>query len=148
MVRFSNDPKKFLQNIDKLPEELVREIYYYVPKSVTIFLTKRNYVQDHHLIIKIINKEQIENYIRVMIRQDNNFVFKQLLVDYHKRWLEMKNYYYRNCIYSNYITFLETYAFDNESEKCRNAITELFQELGFNKNQHKKNVIKYIKWRT
>lgn len=147
-MRFSNDPIKFLQNVDILPEELVREIYKYIPKCVTLFLTKRNYIQDHHLIIKIINKENIENYIRTMIRQDNDFVFKQLLVDYHKKWFEMKKYYYRNCIYSNYITFLDAYSFDNESTKCINLLTTFFQEQGLSKNQHKKNVIKYIKWRT
>ena len=83
-----------------------------------------------------------------MIRQDNDFVFKQLLVDYHKKWFEMKKYYYRNCIYSNYITFLDAYSFDNESTKCINLLTTFFQEQGLSKNQHKKNVIKYIKWRT
>jgi hypothetical protein len=40
------------------------------------------------------------------------------------------------------------YALDNESKKCRNLITELFEEQGLSKNQHKKNVIKYIRWKT
>jgi hypothetical protein len=83
-----------------------------------------------------------------MIRQDNDFVFKQLLVENRKRWFEMTKWYYKSCIYSNYITFLEMYALDNESKKCRNLITELFEEQGLSKNQHKKNVIKYIRWKT
>jgi hypothetical protein len=48
MGRFSNDPAKFGQNMDRLPEELVREIYYYVPQSITTFLTKKSYLKDHH----------------------------------------------------------------------------------------------------
>ena len=147
-MRFSNDPAKFMQNIDRLPEELVREIYGYVPKCVTIFLTKKNYLKEHHLMINMINRGNIENYIRAMVRQDNDFVFKQLLVEHSKRWFEMKKCYYQHYIYSNYITFLETYALENESTKCRNLITELFQEQGLGKNQHKKNVIKYIRWKT
>jgi hypothetical protein len=83
-----------------------------------------------------------------MIRQDNDFVFKQLLVENRKRWFEMTKWYHKNYIYSNYITFLEMYALDNESKKCRNLITELFEEQGLSKNQHKKNVIKYIRWKT
>jgi|688.fasta_scaffold09222_12 hypothetical protein len=148
MGRFSNDPAKFGQNMDRLPEELVREIYYYVPQSITTFLTKKSYLKDHHLVIKWISKGNIENYIRAMIRQDNDFVFKQLLVENRKRWFEMTKWYHKNYIYSNYITFLEMYALDNESKKCRNLITELFEEQGLSKNQHKKNVIKYIRWKT
>jgi hypothetical protein len=82
-----------------------------------------------------------------MIRQDNDFVFKQLLKENYQRWLNMKKCYYKNCIYSNYITFLESYAIDNESTKCRKLIIDLFQELGLSKNQHKKNVSKYIRWK-
>ena len=99
-------------------------------------------------MINMINRGNIENYIRAMVRQDNDFVFKQLLVEHSKRWFEMKKCYYQHYIYSNYITFLETYALENESTKCRNLITELFQEQGLGKNQHKKNVIKYIRWKT
>ena len=106
MGRFSNDPAKFGQNMDRLPEELVREIYYYVPQSITTFLTKKSYLKDHHLVIKWISKGNIENYIRAMIRQDNDFVFKQLLVENRKRWFEMTKWYHKNYIYSNYITFL------------------------------------------
>ena len=60
----------------------------------------------------------------------------------------MKNYYYKNGIHSNYIVFLESYAIDNESVKCRKIIGELFEELGLRKNQHKKNSIKYIRWKS
>ena len=95
-----------------------------------------------------INKSNIENYYRAMIRQDNDFVLKQLLVENQKKWFNMKKYYYKTCIYTNYITFMESYAIENQSTKCRKLIFELFQELGLNKNQHKKNIIKYIRWKT
>lgn len=82
-----------------------------------------------------------------MVRQDNEFVFKQLLKENYKRWINMKKCYYQNCIYSNYITFLESYAIDNESTKCRKSIIELFEEQGLSKNQHKKKISKYIRWK-
>jgi hypothetical protein len=59
----------------------------------------------------------------------------------------MREYYYKDRIFSNYLIFLETYALDNDSIKCKNAIKELFEILGLNKNQHKKNAIKYIRWK-
>jgi hypothetical protein len=83
-----------------------------------------------------------------MVRQDNDFVFNLLLVENYKRWLNMKKYYYKECIYGNYVNFLESYAIDNKSLKCRKLIINFFEEQGLNKNQHKKNIIRYIRWTT
>ena len=47
---FLNDSTFFLKNIDKLSDELIDIIYSYIPKSVTIFLTKKNYIKDHYLL--------------------------------------------------------------------------------------------------
>jgi hypothetical protein len=145
---FSNDPKDFFKNVDKLPEVLVDIVYSYIPKSVTTFLTKKNYIENHHLIRQFINKRKIEQYIRAMVRDDNDFVFSHLLVDNYRRWLNMRKYYYKECIYGNYLNFLESYAIDNKSSKCRKLILKLFEEQGLSKNQHKKNTIRYIRWKT
>ncbi len=145
---FSNDTKDFFKNVDSLPDVIIDIIHSYIPKVVMIFLTKENYLKDHHLIRKIIDKRKIEQYIRCMVRQDNDFVFKQLLVENYQRWSNMKKYYYKETIYSNYVIFLNSYAIDNHSSKCRKIIKELFEELGLSKNQHKKNTIKYIRWRS
>ena len=147
-MTFSNDYNFFLKNIDKLSYELTDVIYSYVQKSVTIFLTKKNYIKEHYLLRRFINKRNIEQYIRIMVRQDNDFVFKLLLVENYKRWLNMKKYYYQECIYGNYVNFLESYAIDNKSSKCRKLIINLFEEEGLNKNKHKKNAIRYIRWTT
>ena len=147
--KFSNKPEHLYKNMDKLPYELVDIIYSYIPKKITVFFSKKNYFTDHRIITNyMINNGQIENYIRSIVRQDNDFVFEHLLKENHQRWLNMKNYYYRNGIHLNYIIFLESYAIDNESFKCRKLISELFEELGLSKNQHKKNTIKYIRWKT
>lgn len=145
---FSNNPKDFFKNVDKLPEVLVDIVYSYVPKSVTMFLTKENYMKDHYLIREFINKRKIEQYIRSMVRQDNDFVFKQLLVENYRRWLNMTKYYYKECIYGNYLNFLESYSIDNQSTKCRKIINIFLEEQGLSKNQHKKKTIRYIRWKT
>jgi hypothetical protein len=141
-------PNNCLKNIDKLASVLIDIIYQYIPKSITIFLTKKNYINEHYLLKSFINKKHIEQYIRAMVKQDNNFVFKLLLVENYKRWLNMKKYYYKECIYGNYVNFLESYAIDNKSLKCRKLIIDLFEEQGLNKKQHKKNAIRYIRWTT
>lgn len=147
-MEFSDNPKDFFKNIDKLPLVLVDIIRSYIPKSITLFLTKKNYIEDHQIIRSLINRYKIEQYIRSMVRQDYDFVFKLLLKENLKRWLNMKKYYYRECIYGNYLNFLESYAIDNKATKCRNLLINLFEEEGLSKNQHKKNTIKYIRWKT
>jgi len=141
-------PNNLLKSVGRLPDELIDIIYSYIPKIVTIFLTKKSYKEEHSLIKRYINNKNIENYIRTMIRQDNDFVLKHLLVENYNRWWDMKKYYYKSCIYTNYVAFLESYAIENESNKCRILIINFFEELGLRKNQHKKNIIRYIRWRT
>jgi hypothetical protein len=138
----------FFKKISSLPDELIYIVYSYIPKSVTMFLTKKKYIEDHHLIRQFIDKRKIEQYIRAMVRDDNEFVFKQLLVENYKRWLNMRKYYYKECIYGNYLNFLESYAIDNQSTKCRKIMLNFFEEEGLSKNQHKKNTIRYIRWKT
>jgi len=147
-MRFSNCKTNFLKNINSLPDVLIDEIYLYIPKTVTLFLSKKNYLQDHYLLKNYINKQQknIEYYFRAMIRQDNDFVLKQLLVENFEKWFNMKNYYYKTISYPNYLAFIQTYALENESTKCNLLILSIFEEQGISKNRHKKNVNKYIRW--
>jgi hypothetical protein len=70
-----------------------------------------------------------------------------LLVENYNRWLNMRKYYYQESIYGNYLNFLESYAIDNQSTKCRKLLLKLFEEEGLSKNQHKKNTIRYIRWK-
>jgi hypothetical protein len=145
---FSNEINDYFKNINKLPDELIDLIKSYTPEIVFIFLSKEYYLEKHYLIKKYINKRHIENYIRCMIRQDNDFVFGQMLVENWKRWINMKKYYYKRSIYSNYLNFLEEYCLENYSTRCRKLITILLEEQGLSKNQHKKNILHYIRWKT
>jgi len=148
-MRVSNDSMIFFKNIDNLPIELIELIFDYVPKIVKLFLSKQIYLEDHWIVRKYINKRDIENYIRAMIRQDNSFVFNQLLIENEKKWLNMTKYYYKNCIYGNYLIFLNSYSLENESTKCRKIIIKLLEELGLSKNRFKKkNIISYIRWKS
>jgi len=147
IINTNNDNHHYFNKINSLPNELVDIICSYIPEVVSIFLTKQNYLKNHYLIKKFIDKRNIENYIRAMVRQDNYFVFEQMLNENWKKWLSMKKCYYKNCIYSNYLIFLDHYCLDNESSECRKKIAILFKEQGLSKNQHKKNVIKYIRWK-
>lgn len=143
------EEEELLKYTVKLADELIGLIYEYIPRIVKVFLSKQMYLEDHWLIRNYINKMNIEKYIRTIIRQDNSFVLNQLLIENIKKWLYMKKYYYKNCIYANYLIFLDSYSLENESTKCRQLILSLLEELGLTKNRFKKkNIIRYIRWKT
>jgi hypothetical protein len=147
MVLFSNDESDFFNNMNKLPTELINIIQSYIPKSVTLFLTKQEYVKEHLLVRDMVKRGKMEKYIRTMIKRDNDFVFKLLLKENYERWMRMKDYYYKECIYLNYLFFLIAYSVEHNSLNCRQLITELFEEEGLCKNQHKKKIVRYIRWK-
>ena len=144
---FSNDPSKYFENINNLPKELYLIVNSYIPAIAKIQLNKELYVKYHYLFRNYINRKQLENYIRATVRQDNDFVFNQLLQENYNKWFNIKKYLYQDCIYANYIYFLKTYCVENQSTKCKEKIDNLIQELGLSKNQHKKNIIRNIRWK-
>ena len=131
--------------VNKLPTDIVNIIEEYVPKKEFVFTNKTNYQLYHHLIRPTI--KTFETYIRDIIRRDNNFVFEMIVRENYLKWFEIKNYTYKNYTFKNYVYFVINYCIENESNKCRIFIIDFLQELGLYKNQHKKNFVKYIKWK-
>uniref|UniRef100_A0A6C0HD46 Uncharacterized protein n=1 Tax=viral metagenome TaxID=1070528 RepID=A0A6C0HD46_9ZZZZ len=144
--RFSNKASIF-DNILKLPNELVSFLYSYIPTKITMFLNKKIYLKNRSLVRKMVPKNQYENYIRAMIRRDNDFVFALLIQENFERWLFFKNYVYKTMLFSNYIYFLLEYSIENESDKCKQVVNRYITKSGLSKNQHKKNTTKNIRWR-
>jgi len=135
------------ENILKLPEDIVPIINDFIPTKITMFLNKKMYLKSRSLIRKIVPKNQYENYIRAMIRRDNDFVFALLMQENFERWLFFKNYVYKATMFSNYIYFLLEYSIENESDKCKQLVNRYIVNSGLSKNQHKKNTSKNIRWR-
>jgi len=134
-----------INRINNLPDDMINVIKEYVPKKEFVFTNKQNYILYHHLIKKSI--KNYENYIRDIIRRDNDFVFNLIIKENYEKWCEIKQYRYKNMIFKNYVYFTISYCIENDSNNCRNVITKFFKEHGLGKNLHKKNVIKYIRWK-
>lgn len=133
------------EKINNLPGVIIDIIKEYIPKKILIFTNRENYNLYHHLIKKYI--KNYENYIRDMIRRDNEFVFNKIIRDNYPKWCEIKQYRYKNMIFKNYFYFTINYCIENDSNNCRNSINIFLKEHGLSKNLHKKNVIKYIRWK-
>lgn len=133
---------RFIENINKLPQEVIAIIEQYTPKKALVFTNKENYFMYHRLIRSSIT--HYENYIRDAIKRDNEFVFQTILRENYSRWSEIKNYRYKNKVFKTYVYFILSFCAENDSNNCRKVINEYFVEHGLGKNLHKKNILKYI----
>jgi hypothetical protein len=149
MMTAEQKEKQLLQKVSRLPNELIDMIYSYVPFKVKTFLNKYSYIHYHHLLRPMILKGNMENYIRDMLRRDCDFVFHHLLNENFAKWIfEIKNYKYKNNIYTNYLYFIKDFCLIQESTKCRNILNDFFKIHDLCKNQHKKNTVRNIRWKT
>jgi hypothetical protein len=135
----------FLNKIYNLPDEIIVIIKEYLPKKYLIFTSKENYISYHFLTKKMI--KNYDNYIRDIIRRDNNFVFNFIIEENYQKWYEIKQYKYKNMIFKNYLYFLINYCIENDCNNCRNVISNFLKIHGLGKNLHKKNIVKYIGWK-
>lgn len=129
----------------KLMPELVDIIKEYIQNKNLVFTNRENYRLYHPLIKPYI--KDIESYIRTMIRQDNEFVFNRIMEENCFKWYNIRKYQYKNMIFSNYLYFVISFCIDNDSNNCRKVVSDFLKEHGLGKNLHKKNVVKYIKWK-
>ena len=134
-----------IDKINKLPYEIIDIIKEYIPKQKLAFTNKSNYLLYHNSLKR--NIKNYDNYIRDMIRRDNEFVFKLIVSENYKKWYEIKQYRYKNMVFTNYLYFAINYCIEHDSNNCRNSIDNFLKQQGLGKNLHKKNVIKYIRWK-
>jgi hypothetical protein len=136
---------KIVCKINQMPNELLELIKEYINKKTLVFVNKTYYNLYHIVIKKYINK--YESYTRDIIRRDNYLVFQQICKENFNDWLNNKQYRYKCMIINNYVYFIMLFCIENDSKKCRDILLNIFEERKFGKNLHKKNVIKYIKWK-
>ena len=136
-----------ISRIQLLPEELINIIKSFLPKSALLFLNKYYYENYHYIIKKHIPINQFENFIRDIIRRDNDYVFLHILKDFYTQFLKFKTYIYKKIIYKNYFYFLNDYCIKNESMKCRNTLNEFLKVQRLCQNRHKKKTFIHIRWK-
>lgn len=134
-----------MKQISDLPDDIIRLIKEFIPVNKLVFLNKTFYNLYHHTIRKSI--PLYDNYVRDIIRRDNQFVFEMVLRENINSWLKNKQYIYKNMVFNNYVYFIMNFCIENNSERCRELLLEFLSKRDLSRNLHKKNVVKYIKWR-
>lgn len=133
-----------VKEIKDLPYDIIRVITEFIPLKKLVFVNSIYYNLYHNLLRNSI--PMYENYIRDMIRRDNDFVFEKIIGENIDRWLKNKQYRYKNMVFNNYIYFVIHYCIENNSENCRKSLMDYLIKHDLCRNLHKKKVIKYIKW--
>ena len=89
-----------IEKIKKLPDDMINLIFEFIPHKKLIFVNSSYYNQYHYLLKSSI--PMYENYIRDMIRRDNDFVFEKIIGENINRWLKNKEYRYKIKIWIRY----------------------------------------------
>lgn len=110
--------------INKLPEDMVGEIYSFIPLK-SLSLTNKFYWKRYYKI-KVNQESLTTSYWRFLLRYDYSFIFKEYLEYYFIYFIKNKKVIYQNKIFPRkveLIKYLSTFVFN--SKKCKN-ILELF----------------------
>ena len=134
-----------MKHISDLPNEIIDLIKEFIPREKLVFVNSGYYKLYHHTIKKYI--PLYSNYIRDIIRRDNEYVFEEVVKENIELWFKKKEYFYKNMIFDNYIYFIMNYCIENNSERCRDILIQYLSKRDLCRNLHKKKVVKYIKWK-
>ena len=112
-------------NINNLPEEIKKIIWYFIPDKNKIILNKYYYEKSHKLIEnnpKTPFKIYI-TYIRKILRSDLNYIFSVLLKNNYEKWKKMKqNKIIKQLQANNFIGCLNLLCIEYNASKCRKEL--------------------------
>jgi hypothetical protein len=132
-----------INKISELPNEIINYIKEFIPNCKLVFVNCSFYKLYHYTIRSKISL--YENYIRDMVRRDNDFVFKKIIEENMDRWIKNKNYVYKNMVFKNYAFFINYFCMEHNSQNCRKILYDCLNKCQLSINLYKKNTIKYIK---
>jgi hypothetical protein len=135
-----------LDIITYLPNEILNIIYHKINPIQLIFINKEKYYALNYIIDGLIGEKRYDSYVRDVIRNDYNFIFKSILNRNFSRWLWFKNYKYNNIIYPDYIHFILYYATNNNSHNCYNSVNLKLKLSELKKDYRKNSRIKNNQW--
>jgi len=126
--------------INKLPEDMVGEIYSFIHiKSLS--LTNKYYWKKHY---KSKSNIKISSYYRYLLRYDYSYIFNNYLDIYFPFFIKNKKLIYQDKIFPRKIEllkYLSTFVFD--SQKCKEVIDIYMKKNGL---VFKRIKIRFNKW--
>ena len=126
-----------------LCDDVLNYIYEFVPNDVKKSLNKslfKEYSSDYPI-------KRLNSFFINIIRQDYSFILECHLREKFKRWYKLRNWIYKNMVFHNYIEYLKYLCIEYESQKCRNMIRNIEEELQPEAGKkYKKKRIRNTRW--
>jgi len=127
-----------MMNLSLLPDDILLYIKPYISKEILVLTSKRYYLKYRKTIDSIIPEKRYEGYLRNIVRYDYEFIFSFLLKKHKQEWIKNKRIKYKNLIFDNKLYFLNYYALENNSTKCRELLNIHAKSI-LGKKWHKKS---------
>ena len=129
-----------------LPDEIIDMIWNMLDHSVKSTLDKEHFLLYNFRQYNSMSIHDQYAYNRVMIRNDDSFVFDNIISNYGRKWISNKKYVYNNNIHNNYLYFILSLIYESNASKCNEIMTTFLDKEGLSKNLYKKYRIKNIRW--
>ena len=131
--------------MEKIPDEILQEIFYFIPSSTKKLLNKKLF-KSHYFVIVTQTKinTQYHNYMRHLLH-NNCYLHIQINLDIHYiKFLKLKRWRYKNKTYPNYLMFMKSFALYNDSQKTYQLLKDYLHPS--KKNKYKRIRTKNIRW--
>lgn len=107
--------------IDRLPPELKRYIYYYLPVTIRLRLRKDDYMTFYYKYVYSRLSDEI-TYARKLISYNMSFIFELFIKSIGKKLDQNKKLYYSNIKYDSLYELYSNLCIKYESTNCRNIL--------------------------
>jgi hypothetical protein len=111
------------QEISYLPKDIHSKIIQYIPYHIKYYLD-RSYFRRFH---KDVTFSPYEGYIRSIIRTNNTFILKELLLSNCNKWKQKKKYFYKKIRCDSFISLLNMWSIEYKSNSCRELLNEFME---------------------
>ena len=105
-----------------IPDDLLGDIYLYIPNESKYLLIKTNYEEHYVNIINNLRKSKYNSYIRFIIRNDYSYLFDNLLKHKYNQFHIKNKISYKNITYKYLYEFVKYYIQINNASKCHNIL--------------------------
>lgn len=129
-----------------LPDDIIDIIWNMLDDSVKSSLDKRYFFSYNFDNYSTMTLHSQYAYNRVMIRNDDSFIFNNIISNYGRKWMSNKKYIYNNQVHSNYLYFLLSLIHESNASRCNEIMATFLDKEGLSKNLYKKYRIKNIRW--
>lgn len=138
---------KFLYQI--FPQEILEKIWFYIPNSNKVWISKYYYEKYHYTLIYPKLKLNYNSYMRFIIRNEYLYLMKINIQEHYYVWCsKIVNIKYKKSTYPKYVDYIKTLSLENSCNKIYNLLKNCENTNKTNKSlkSNRKIKYKYNKW--